>query len=732
MQQRLAQSDVFTAAIKGAIKGFEDGYGQAPTGQDTMDALRYYGITPRGPNDGGPMGLRFFNQALLAPLATASAGFLRSLSAVPAAVGEAAGAVAQASGTPAPEAAAVAEHAGGAAEWYFMRGDMGAEVVRAEPNPAGGFVDQRVGPIPTPAEVPAQAEAVATQFGLPEAAARVTSLYNEKGVLPAEVSFDAANNPEVIGHLAGGPVPGVYGGEPGPVTALPNVAPEQFAAMSEEAALREQHASITEALAALPQGDISAADRLNRLDAVEAQLGNEGLEPAARKALQNRRDQILVDTTPEALREAAAPFEQRRALEAQQASIEQRLGEIAKGQQPATTEAALSGVPSVKGPLATDVDTALTAAEGSKAPAVVQAAGAVRDGLAARQTAEPIPGLADALTIAQQAEEEGKPVRDLIGGEGHFNSTVSPETEAFLRLLYKGRDMTELRSPETIKATFETLTREMEGHGQETGEVLAAGGQGAGVAAEERVGIGAEPRGEAGPGPVGGAGGAATEPTGAEPAGSGAGPGPGEAGSGVNEPAQRSVAPPAGKTAPTALRPIEGTGETKTMALAESTEEAADRALGELPESKTAEDVVQKAAASKLLALDPDRARAIAMGTREPPKNLLRTAVYEAVLKKAMAEGDYETIRALGTEGAMSGIAKRFGQEISFLRNVSENDPSELIAEVQQARADDLKARGVDVMAEADKAAPALRAAKVAAAPPAGAWTSFIQSLTCA
>lgn len=77
----------------------------------------------------------------------------------------------------------------------------------------------------------------------------------------------------------------------------------------------------------LPPGDISAADRLNRLQAVEQQI-TEATDPAAKRALNERRDQILVDTTPEKLQEAAAPIAQRQAAEAERASIASHLQDI--------------------------------------------------------------------------------------------------------------------------------------------------------------------------------------------------------------------------------------------------------------------------------------------------------------------------------------------------------------------------------------------------------------------
>jgi hypothetical protein len=98
--------------------------------------------------------------------------------------------------------------------------------------------------------------------------------------------------------------------------------------ISEEAALRARSAELTTQLENLPGGDPSAVDRLNRLQAVESQLSAEGLTPEDKRALNERRDQILVDTNPETLRAGAAPFEQARQAQAELASIESRLNDI--------------------------------------------------------------------------------------------------------------------------------------------------------------------------------------------------------------------------------------------------------------------------------------------------------------------------------------------------------------------------------------------------------------------
>ena len=108
---------------------------------------------------------------------------------------------------------------------------------------------------------------------------------------------------------------------------LPVFDERQIRLTSEEAGLRQQHAELGTELEGLPAGDISAADRLNRLEAVNAQL--EGATGEMRRALLQRRDQILVDTTPEALQAAAEPIARRQAIGAQQGRIAGRLEEIA-------------------------------------------------------------------------------------------------------------------------------------------------------------------------------------------------------------------------------------------------------------------------------------------------------------------------------------------------------------------------------------------------------------------
>lgn len=110
---------------------------------------------------------------------------------------------------------------------------------------------------------------------------------------------------------------------------LPVINEPAIRLISEEAGLRSRAAELDTQLAAMPAGDVSAADRLNRLRAVEDQLAT-AATPSERAALLTRRDQILVDTTPEALRAAAGPLEERQRLGAERSQIDTRLDDIAK------------------------------------------------------------------------------------------------------------------------------------------------------------------------------------------------------------------------------------------------------------------------------------------------------------------------------------------------------------------------------------------------------------------
>jgi len=100
--------------------------------------------------------------------------------------------------------------------------------------------------------------------------------------------------------------------EPGPVTSLPVIDEEGIRLSSREAQIESDISSLKEHLSGLPEGDQNASDTLARLQAVEQQLASPDLDPAMHKTLSTRRDELLTNTTPEQLQEAASPIDERR------------------------------------------------------------------------------------------------------------------------------------------------------------------------------------------------------------------------------------------------------------------------------------------------------------------------------------------------------------------------------------------------------------------------------------
>ena len=123
---------------------------------------------------------------------------------------------------------------------------------------------------------------------------------------------------------------------------LPKFDAAEVSRLSEEAELHERSGALTDQLASLPSGDQGAAETLARLQQVEREL-SEATTPEARRALSDRRDELLTDTNPETLQAAAAPIEQRRAATSEQAAIDARLQEIDNERGQAQLDQASSG-----------------------------------------------------------------------------------------------------------------------------------------------------------------------------------------------------------------------------------------------------------------------------------------------------------------------------------------------------------------------------------------------------
>ncbi len=102
---------------------------------------------------------------------------------------------------------------------------------------------------------------------------------------------------------------------------------EQLRLTSEAEQLNTRYAELDRHLETLPEGKPEAAEQLAKVQQIEKELAD-AKTSTERKALSQRRDELLKDTTPEKLQAEAAPLEARRQAEAQMTNIESRLNEI--------------------------------------------------------------------------------------------------------------------------------------------------------------------------------------------------------------------------------------------------------------------------------------------------------------------------------------------------------------------------------------------------------------------
>jgi hypothetical protein len=294
-------------------------------------------------------------------------GFLATVSAIPEAGAAVEGQIARETGADEAKVAS-AEREGGFATMAALS-DVNSQIETARvqaaspgvwghayrvddvpPDGAGGgegLTHTPLGRLPDVEEAKGQAAVVADALHLPpETATLIHQTYLDTGRPPAELLLDAqTNHGGVLDDLVAGKVPTAYGGK---AAALPVVDTAEIGRLGREASLNELDKNLADQLAKLPAGDVSAADRLNRLQTVEDQLKT--AEGPERKALLERRDQILVDTNPEALNAAAQPLVDRRILEAQRARVAEQLADIERERQAAQANVALSGLPGKGGP----------------------------------------------------------------------------------------------------------------------------------------------------------------------------------------------------------------------------------------------------------------------------------------------------------------------------------------------------------------------------------------------
>jgi hypothetical protein len=206
---RIAKGDPVTSIIKSTVSALQDGItGQGDLGfsPENIKALQDAGVYPSGPPSFAN-GLRMWNQALLNPIASVGDAFTRAFSGGVQAAGAGVKQTAIEAGATEGTAESLGAEATNFGNYLLMRGDIGDNLGRIQADGTNGHLDQLIGPVPKPEEVGPQAAAIATHYGIPEAAPAIEAAYHETGVLPAEVHADIAEHPEVAAKLAAGDNP---------------------------------------------------------------------------------------------------------------------------------------------------------------------------------------------------------------------------------------------------------------------------------------------------------------------------------------------------------------------------------------------------------------------------------------------------------------------------------------------------------------------------------------------
>lgn len=184
-----------------------------------------------------------------------------------------------------------------------------------------------------------------------------------------------------------------------------------------------------------------------------------------------------------------------------------------------------------------------------------------------------------------------------------------------------------------------------------------------------------------------------------------------------------------------ASKAVEGSGETKTRGLSLSVEAKAIRddlvdEFSGLPEYETVSREEQANEAATLIDQDFERAVAIAMGEKSPPKGLLLTSVFKAVEKVARANKDIDLIRDLATRSKVPEKVTTFAQNLSMLAEVDPLSPASVIREIQDAREAVAKKKGQFEHA-IRQVAQEIKKAMQAKAPTKEDWNSFIDGIMC-
>lgn len=182
------------------------------------------------------------------------------------------------------------------------------------------------------------------------------------------------------------------------------------------------------------------------------------------------------------------------------------------------------------------------------------------------------------------------------------------------------------------------------------------------------------------------------------------------------------------------LRPVKGTGETKTRGLSKTVEskfieDKLTSSFGDLPEYDVAQVKDQAKKAAEFINNNSEAAIRVAKGEEQPPEGILASSVHIGVRQLARKTGDVELGRQLAHSRFATDITT-MAQNIRMLRDQDPTDPVSLIQKIEKSNSDALArtAKGKDTIKKTvEQNKEAIKQAK------SGAWDpiKFIKSIEC-
>lgn len=168
----------------------------------------------------------------------------------------------------------------------------------------------------------------------------------------------------------------------------------------------------------------------------------------------------------------------------------------------------------------------------------------------------------------------------------------------------------------------------------------------------------------------------------------------------------------------------------KTSGLAKSVEDDAVYKglvddLGDLPSYKSRDMAEIAKKVSDFIDKDPELAKKIALGEAPEQDDLRAQELFTGLKAKAFKEGDIPLIHELGTSEKASAMATELGQRVKALDSKEENNPIQIVKDVQKARS------GSDVIKQQKDIVKHLKDEMKKPKLKQNDWDSFIESIKC-